>query len=134
MDIIELTRELGKMIQADENYIKLHNAEKEADKDEELQNLIKEFNLKRLAINVETQKVEKDGEKIASLNKEMQAVYSDVMTNEHMIAYNEAKQEFDKLSGRILTIIQNCVAGEDPETTDVSESCGGSCSTCGGCG
>ena len=134
MDIIEYTRELGKMIQADENYIKLHTAEKEADADEKLQELIKEFNLKRLAINVETQKVEKDGEKIAKLNKEMQAVYADIMSNEHMIAYNEAKQEFDKLSSRILAIIQNSAAGEDPETTDFSASCTGSCSTCGGCG
>lgn len=134
MDIIEMTRELGKLIQQEESYVKMKNAEKSADADTELQELIKEFNLKRLNINVETQKVDKDGEKIAKLNKEMQNVYADIMSNENMKSYNEAKQEFDQISGRVLTILQNSIAGEDPETTDVSDSCTGSCSTCGGCG
>lgn len=134
MDIIEMTRELGKLIQQEESYVKMKNAEKSADADTELQELIKDFNLKRLNINVETQKVDKDGEKIAKLNKEMQSVYADIMSNENMKSYNEAKQEFDQISGRVLTILQNSIAGEDPETTDVSDSCTGSCSTCGGCG
>lgn len=134
MDIIEMTRELGKMIQADESYIKMREAEKEADNDAELQELIKKFNLARLAVNVEVQKVEKDGEKIAKLNKEMQTAYADVLKNQSMTKYNEAKQQFDQLTGRVTTIIQNCIAGEDPETTDFNASCTGSCSTCGGCG
>ena len=134
MDIIEMTRELGKLIQQEESYLKMKNAEKSADDDTELQELIKEFNLKRLNINVETQKVDKDGEKIAKLNKEMQSVYADIMSNENMKSYNEAKQEFDQISGRVMTILQNSIAGEDPETTDVSDSCTGSCATCGGCG
>ena len=134
MDIIEMTRELGKMLQADESYVKLHEVEKTADADEELQELIKLFNLKRLAINTENAKVQKDPEKLKTLNTEMQKAYSDIMSNANMIAYNEAKQAFDQLSGRVLTIIQNCISGEDPETTDVTADCTGSCSTCGGCG
>ncbi len=134
MDLIKKTRELGKLIQQEESYIKMKSAEKNADADTELQELIKEFNLKRLSINVETQKVDKDGEKIARLNKEMQSIYADIMANENMKSYNEAKQEFDQITGRVLTILQNSIAGEDPETTDVSDSCTGSCSTCGGCG
>ena len=59
------------MIQADESYIKMREAEKEADNDAELQELIKKFNLARLAVNVEVQKVEKDGEKIAKLNQKI---------------------------------------------------------------
>ncbi len=134
MDIIEMTRELGKLIQADENYVKLHAAEKKADADETLQELIKEFNLKRLSVNTENAKVQKDPEKIKKYNSEMQSVYAQIMSNENMISYNEAKQGFDQLTARVLTILQNCIAGEDPETTDMTESCTGSCSTCGGCG
>ena len=33
----------------------------------------------------------------------------------------------------INTLISMCVDGEDPETCDISSSCTGSCSTCGGC-
>ncbi|MGN0487738.1 MAG: YlbF family regulator [Ruminococcus sp.] len=134
MDIIELTRELGKLIQQETSYIKLKAAEKDADNDQELQNAIKEFNLKRLAINNETQKAEKDKEKLSKLNEEMQKIYADIMSNKNMIDYNEAKQEFDQITTRIMTIIQNCIDGDDPETTDYTPSCSGSCSTCGGCG
>jgi cell fate (sporulation/competence/biofilm development) regulator YlbF (YheA/YmcA/DUF963 family) len=134
MDTIEMTRELGKLLQQEDSYKNMRAAESKADADTELQGLIKDFNLKRLSVNVETQKTEKDGEKIAQLNKEMQKVYADIMANENMKAYNEAKQEFDKISGRVMTILQNCIAGEDPETTDFDASCTGSCSTCGGCG
>ena len=105
-----------------------------ADADETLQELIKEFNLKRLSVNTENAKVQKDPEKIKKYNSEMQSVYAQIMSNENMIAYNEAKQGFDQLTARVLTILQNCIAGEDPETTDMTESCTGSCSTCGGCG
>lgn len=134
MDIIELTRELGKLIQQETSYIKLKAAEKDADADQELQNLIQEFNLKRLSINNETQKAEKDQEKIKELNDEMQKVYADIMSNKNMIDYNNAKQEFDQIITRVMTILQNCAQGEDPETTDYTPSCSGSCATCGGCG
>ena len=134
MDIIEQVRELGRSIQADESYIAMKTAEQSADSDTELQELIKEFNLKRLAINTENAKAQKDPDRIKKLNTEMQKVYSDIMSNEHMIAYNEAKQKFDTLSVRVNTILQNCIAGEDPDTTDYDASCTGSCSTCGGCG
>lgn len=134
MDIIERTRELGKLIQQETSYIKLKAAEKDADADQELQNLIQEFNLKRLSINNETQKAEKDQEKIKELNDEMQKVYADIMSNKNMIDYNNAKQEFDQIITRVMTILQNCAQGEDPETTDYTPSCSGSCATCGGCG
>ena len=134
MDIIEKTRELGKMIQEETSYIKLKAAERDADADQELQNLIQEFNLKRLSINNETQKAEKDEKKIKELNDEMQKVYAEIFSNKHMIDYNEAKQEFDQVITRVMTILQNCSQGEDPETTDYTASCSGSCATCGGCG
>ena len=47
MDIIKITRELGKAIQADERFIAYNAAKLANDNDEELQNLIGEFNLKR---------------------------------------------------------------------------------------
>ena len=134
MDIIEMTRELGKALQQEETYIKLHEAEKQADADVELQKLIENFNVKRIALNTESQKVEKDNEKIKKLTSEMQSAYSDIMSNENMINYNTAKQSFDQVGTRIMTILQNCSQGEDPDTTDYTPSCTGSCSTCGGCG
>ncbi len=134
MDIITMARELGKAIQQQEAYIKLHEVQSKADADSELQSLIGEFNLKRMAINNEASKKERDQDKLSSLNTEMREVYSKIMSNENMIAYNEAKDAFDAIANRVLAIVQQSAEGADPETADYSQSsCSGSCETCGGC-
>lgn len=56
MNIIEKARELGRLIQEEDSYKKLQDAQKNADADMELQRLIGEFNLKRMSINNEASK------------------------------------------------------------------------------
>ncbi len=133
MDIIKMAREIGKAIQQEDAYVKLQIAQQNSDNDKELQNLIGEFNLKRIAINNEAQKSDRDDDKLQQLNAEMRKVYADIMKNENMTAYNEAKQQLDSVLQRVLAIISQSANGEDPETTDYSPSCTGSCSSCGGC-
>lgn len=134
MDIIAMARELGKAIQQEESYIKLHEVQDKADADTELQSLIGEFNLKRMSINNEASKKERDQDKLSQLNTEMREVYSKIMSNENMIAYNSAKEEFDAVANRVLAIIQQSAEGADPDTADYSQSsCSGSCESCGGC-
>ena len=61
-------------------------------------------------------------------------MYQRIMENEHMLRYNEAKNDFDALLQRITGIIGLCADGEDPNTADYDPaSCGGDCSSCGGC-
>ncbi len=135
MDIISQARELGKLIQQEESYLALQSAQSNADADIELQRLIGDFNLKRMSINNEVSKKDRDQEKLSQLNTEMREVYSQIMSNENMIAYNEAKEKFDVLANRVLAIVQQSAEGADPETADYTQSsCSGSCSTCGGCG
>lgn len=101
----------------------------------ELQNLIGDFNMKRMSINNEASKKDKDSDKLALLNSQMREDYSKIMSNKNMIAYNEAKDAFDMVANRVLAIVQQSAEGADPETADYStSSCSGSCSTCGGCG
>ncbi len=135
MDIIELTRELGKKLQKEDIYLKFQLAKQAADEDAELQKMINEFGLKREEISEETSKNEneQDSERIQKLNREMRKVYAKIMTNERMINYNDTKDEFDVLMKRITTIIQESSEGENPETADYIP-CTGSCATCGGCG
>ena len=134
MDIIEKARELGKLIQQEESYIALQKAQADADADMDLQNLIGDFNMKRMSINNEASKKDKDSDKLALLNSQMREDYSKIMSNKNMIAYNEAKDAFDMVANRVLAIVQQSAEGADPETADYSTSCSGSCSTCGGCG
>ena len=132
-DIIKMTRELGHAIQEEAFYKNMQTAKNNADADEELQAMITEFNIKRVAINSEACKSDRDEEKLRTLNEEMRNVYSRIMSNERMAAYNNAKQDFDHALQRIVAIITQSADGEDPDTTDYTESCTHDCSTCGGC-
>ena len=133
MDLIEMTRNLGRAIQKEDFYLNYTQAKADADADETLQNLIGEFNLKRIAINREACKEDRDEDKLKTLNEEMRTLYSDIMSNERMLAYNHAKEDYDHVMQRVLAIINQCAQGEDPDTTDYSDDCTHDCSTCGGC-
>ena len=133
MDLIALARQMGHAIQDEKAYKDLRAAQTDADNDKELQDLIGEFNLKRMAINNEACKEERDEEKLKTLNEEMRSSYTKIMSNEKMIAYNDAKTAFDTVMQRVMAIITQSAEGEDPDTTDFSPSCTHDCSTCGGC-
>lgn len=133
MDLVALARQMGHAIQEEKAYKDLQTAKNAADNDKVLQDLIGEFNLKRIAINNESCKEERDDEKLRALNMEMRELYTKIMQNENMTAYNNAKTELDTILQRVLAIITQSAEGEDPDTTDFSASCTHDCSTCGGC-
>lgn len=136
MDIIKLARDLGSEIQKQEVYLNLVKSQAKNDEDQDLQQLIGEFNLKRMTLNAETGKDEekKDKSKIEILDKEIKELYNKIMSNPNMIEYNASRQALTKLLTDINKILSAAVTGQDPQTVDLEEhSCGGSCSTCGGC-
>lgn len=134
MDIIEQAREIGKAIQKDDRYLKMRVAIQNADEDKELQDLIGQYNLKRMSLENELQKKDRDDDKVKAYQQEMNAVYMSIMKNPRMDAYNQAKGDFEGLMQRVNAIIEQSANGGDPETADYEEhSCGGNCSSCGGC-
>lgn len=133
MDIITAARELGKAIQQDETYINLNVLQQKNDADEQLQKLIGDFNLRRIDLNNEINKKEKDQETIERLNQEVRKAYGEIMVNDNMLAYNEAKTKLDKTMDFVLQIIRGSVSGLDPETIEYQSGCSGSCSSCSGC-
>ena len=136
MTIIEMTRQLGKMIQQDDRYIAYYLAQKTNDNDKDLQNLIGEFNLKRIALNEELSKNDKDTNRIKDYDCEIKGIYSKIMSNSNMARYNIVKAEYEKLYSEITQILNMCANGEDPETCEptTSSGCSGACSSCAGCG
>ncbi len=136
MNVIEKARELGKLIQQDERYAAYYKAKEANDSDEELQKLISEFNMKRIQLNTEMSKPDKDKEKLSELDTEIKSLYGNIMANSNMTLFNEAKTAMDDMLSQINMVITLSANGEDPETcpTETSHSCSGSCSTCGGCG
>lgn len=133
MDIITLTRELGKAIQQDECYIKMMRCAQINDEDQELQDLIGQFNLKRVDLNNEINKADKDQARVDALNNEVREIYGKLMTNPSMSAYNDAKNELDGMMDFVLQILRGSINGEDPDTIERNTGCTGSCGSCGGC-
>lgn len=132
--ILEMAKDLAYAIQQDERYIRTQMAQAAADEDEELQGMIGEFNLKRIAINNETTKDEgeRDGDKLKALDGELREVYARIMQNPHMAAYNEAKTELDRMTGAISSILALAAQGQDPDSYEEG-GCSGNCSGCAGC-
>ena len=69
MDCIDLFKKAAAALQTDPRYLELDAARRENDSDEELQNLIGEFNLARLDLNNESAKTETNAARVAELNQ-----------------------------------------------------------------
>ncbi len=133
MDVIGVTRQLGKAIQSDERFVRYARARLNNDSDTDLQNAIGQFNIKRMELEKAVSDENKDEVLVKKLNEELREIYGEVMANPAMVEYNTAKAMLDQMVGEINTIISKCLDGEDPETCEVTDACTGSCSTCGGC-
>ena len=97
MDCIDLFKRAAMALQTDPRYLVLDQARKANDKDEELQNMIGEFNLARMDLNNEIGKSERNDARIAELNEKVNDLYGKIMADEGMVAYNEAKRDCENL-------------------------------------
>ncbi|MDE7097633.1 MAG: YlbF family regulator [Ruminococcus sp.] len=134
MDIIEMTRELGKALQADDRYTAYMLAKQANDNDTVLQALINGFENMRLQLNEELAKDDKDTDRIKELDKGIKSNYKQIMSNKNMIVFTAAQNSLESLVNNMNQIITMCANGEDPDTCQPSTGCSGSCATCGGCG
>ena len=135
MTVIEMARELGKALQEDERYKKYQETKVKNDNDVDLQNLIGDFNIKRMQLNQEMQKKEKDAEVMKKLDSELKDIYAKIMGNSNMAEFTAAQEKLEKLISSVNYIISMAASGEDPMICPEEQpaGCGGSCSTCGGC-
>lgn len=82
MDCIDLFKRAAMALQTDPRYLVLDQARKANDKDEELQNMIGEFNLARMDLNNEIGKSERNDARIAELNEKVNDLYGKIMADE----------------------------------------------------
>lgn len=134
MDIMEMTRELGKAIQQDDRYTAYMLAKQANDEDKELQEDIARFEDLRINLGTAMSEENPDSDKIKELDTEIKALYQKIMKNPKMIVFSGAQQALEKLVSNVQQMISMCANGEDPETCQIPESgCTGSCASCGGC-
>ncbi|WRS28130.1 YlbF family regulator [Oscillospiraceae bacterium MB08-C2-2] len=135
MDIIQMAKELGKAIQADEQYIAMRLAQEKSDGDEVLQNMIKSFNLKRVELNQLVQKPDREQAAVTALDAEVKSLYNTIMSNANMMVFSATRKDMESTMDYINQILSGSVNGEDPDSIEPQEAggCGGSCSGCSGC-
>lgn len=134
MSIIDMTKALARALQQDERYLNFIAARDKNDEDAELQDLIGQFNVKRIDLNNELSKDEKDTdqERVNALNKDVRDLYGKIMANTNMAAYYEVKNELDVLLNQVQSILTQAANGTPVDEIDLS-ACTHDCSTCGGC-
>ena len=134
MDIIEMTRALGKALQNDDRYIAYNLAKQVNDTDAALQKDISDFDRMRNALNAELCKEDKDTDRVKELDESIRDTYNRIMSNKNMVVFTAAQNALESLVNNMSQIITLCANGEDPDTCQPSQGCTGSCGTCGGCG
>ena len=132
MDIIKLTRELGKAIQADDRYAKFVAARETNEKDDELNELIGKMQLIHMSYQHEASKEDANEQKLTAYEEEFMSIREKIMNNQNMINYEKARMDIDEMMNYIVAILTECIKGEDPETCEPPQehSCGGNCSSC----
>ncbi len=134
MDVIELTRELGKALQQDDRYIAYNLAKQVNDEDKELNADIEKFTQFRLDLTNAMSCEDKDTDLIQKLDEDIKSTYNKIMSNKNMIVFTAAQKALESLVSNMTQIISLCANGEDPDTCQPSTGCSGSCASCGGCG
>ena len=135
MDVIAITRELGKAIQADERYAKFVVAREANEKDDALNELVGKMQLVHMSYQHEASKEHANEQKLEAYEEEFMGIREKIMANENMKNYEAARAEIDAMMNYIVGLLTECVRGEDPETCEPPKEheCGGECSSCGGC-
>ena len=135
MDIIEMTRELGKALQNDDRFIAYTLAKQANDNDKELNDDIEKFSKLRQDLTTAMSAEDKNTDLIKQLDEDIKSTYQKIMSNKNMIVFQSAQTALENLVTNINQIISMCANGEDPETCQPpTGGCSGSCATCGGCG
>lgn len=133
MEIIKLTRELGKAIQQDERYLKFVTAREANEKDDELNELVGKMQLVHMSYQHEASKEDANEQKLQAYEEEFMGLREKIMKNENMINYEAARMGVDSMMNHIVGILTECIKGEDPETCEPphEHGCSGNCSSCG---
>ena len=134
-DFITEFKKLCVQLQKEDVAVYFEQAKKMNDMDQELQELIGKFNLTKFNLNIEMNKMEdKDETLINKYDAELRDLYEQIMANDSMVAYSDAKADVDRLVQYTQAILTAVFDGGNPMLVQLPEAgCTGSCSSCSGC-
>jgi len=134
MDMIEMAREIGKVLQQDERFLKATAQAQVVNESEDLRRMVGEFEDLRGRLDAAAaDNPAEHSELIQSLNEQMRLQYEAINAHPLMTQYEASRKELERAVNFIIRIITGAANGEDPATIQEEIDCTGSCSTCGGC-
>ena len=128
-DIIKLATQLGDMLKNSQQFNDYQEVKARYETDSELQMLIGEFNLRKMAVMNEMQNEEgRDEKKFELLQQQMRESYAAAMANPLMKEFNQKKEKFENMVNEVYSVINYEITGQDGGC-DKSKcaSCGGGC-------
>ena len=127
VEIIEKTKELGKLLAESEQVKALAAARLAYEQNAEIQDLNGQFNIHKMSIAALSKQDNPDEERIAGHEDKLREIYDKIMSSEVMTDYQTKTQMVEQLIAQINNILNFYISGENPQ------GCTGSCATCGGC-
>ena len=127
MEIMELAKQLGQAIKADERVVKMNAAMEVYNKDEAIQSLMLEYNTQQIALGEEYKKENVDKAVIEAIEHRLDELVAQVTSNPVFIDANNAQEEVNKLMQEVNAEIEFQITGTRPCSHDCS-SCGSDCS------
>lgn len=128
MDILEMAKELGKAIADSDLMAAVKKAEDVQNNDEKAQQLIGEYNLKRMQLAQRVQKEDVTQEELEAVQKELSDEFDKLMQYSVISDFITARKELDAVLEQVNNVISFYVTGKTPDG-----GCSGSCSSCSGC-
>lgn len=128
MDILEMAKELGKAIADSELMAAVKKAEDVQNNDEKAQQLIGEYNLKRMQLAQRVQKEDVTQEELEAVQKELSDEFDKLMQYPVIGDFITARKELDAVLEQVNNVISFYVTGKTP-----NGGCSGACSSCSGC-
>lgn len=127
--IIEKAQELGKLINESEIRKAAVDAADRMNSDETAVTLLATYNEIRRAETEKLRAKEPTKEELEAFKNLMQEEFEKVMKNDVIATYVAANKELDALVEQVNAVLAYYISGEEQQ----GGSCGGNCSSCGGC-
>ena len=125
--IIEKTKELGRLLAASEQVKSLAAARLAYEQNAQIQDLNGQFNIHKMSMAALSKQDNPDEERIAGHEDKLKEIYDQIMSAEVMTEYQTKSQSVEQVIGEINNILNFYISGETPQ------GCSGSCASCGGC-
>lgn len=128
MDVLEKARELGEMLADSAEYKRMKDAEKAKNADEKAVSLLSEYNRKANEFAAKIKTAQPTPEELEQYRESLGSAFAELDANPVVHEFLEASKAFDDMMKNINSIIAFYVVPEKQ-----GGSCGGNCSSCGGC-